>query len=138
MPTRQRPSSVTLLVALQAILAVLFVLGIFASTAVGFGLRDVAPHIGFFSVRLSPVVIVLFLFTVIEFISAFGVWNGMNWASRVSLTFAVFGIIFFVFSLFLRPGVGEVAALIIDLLVLYCLIQPQVQSYFRKGATAPA
>jgi hypothetical protein len=134
---RQHPNGVTLLVLLQVLLGVLFLLGVFALTVFGFGLPEVVPHVRFFSVRLFVVVIILFLLAAIEFVLAYGLWNGMRWAWGASLAFAVLGVVFFVFSLFLRPGLGEIASLIIDLLVLYYLIQPRVQAYFGKGTTAP-
>jgi uncharacterized membrane protein (DUF2068 family) len=115
----------------------LFFFGAFALTVAGFGLPEVFPHVRFFPVRLSVVAIVLFILAAIELVLAFGVWSGIRWAWGSSLAFAVLGVVFFVFSLFLRPGLGEILALIIDLLVLYYLMQPRVQAYFGKGAAAP-
>jgi uncharacterized membrane protein (DUF2068 family) len=115
-----------------------FLLGVFALTVVGLSLQEVVPHIRLFPVRLIAVVIVLFIFAAIEFVLAFGVWNGMGWAWWASLVFAVLGIVFFVLSIFLRPGFGEIVSLIIDLLALYCLMQPRVQAYFGKGPAARA
>lgn len=137
MSARERPSGVTLLVVLQVLLGVLFLLGVFALTVVGFGLQEVVPHVRFFPIRMFVVVIVLFVLAAIEFVLAYGLWNGMGWAWGASLIFAVLGIVFFVFSLFLRPGFGEIASLIIDLLVLYYLMQPRVQAYFGKGTATP-
>ena len=122
-----------MLALLQVLLGILFLLGVFALTVIGFGLPEVFPHVRFLPVRLFVVVIGLLFVAAIEFLLAFGVWNGMGWAWGASLAFAVLGIAFFVFSLFLRPGIGEIASLIIDLLVLYYLMQPRVQAYFRKG-----
>jgi uncharacterized membrane protein (DUF2068 family) len=115
------------------LLGILFLLAVFALTVIGFGLPEVLPHVRFLPVRMFVVVIALLFIAAIEFLLAFGVWNGMGWAWGASLTLAVLGIVFFVFSLFLRPGIGEIASLIIDLLVLYYLMQPRVQAYFRKG-----
>jgi uncharacterized membrane protein (DUF2068 family) len=122
---------------LQILLGILFFLGAFALTVVGFGLPEVFPHVRLFPVRLFVVAIVLFVLAAIELVMAFGVWSGFGWAWGSSLAFAVLGVVFFVFSLFLRPGLGEIVALIIDLLVLYYLMQPRVQAYFGKGAAAP-
>jgi uncharacterized membrane protein (DUF2068 family) len=122
---------------LQILLGILFFLGAFALTVVGFGLPEVFPHVRLFPVRLFVVAIVLFVLAAIELVMAFGVWSGFGWAWGSSLAFAVLGVVFFVFSLFLKPGLGEIVALIIDLLVLYYLMQPRVQAYFGKGAAAP-
>jgi len=134
---RQRPGGVRLLAILQILLGILFFLGALALTIVGFGLPEVFPHVRLFPVRLFVVAIVLFVLVAIEFVLAVGVWRGIGWAWGSSLAFAVLGVVFFVFSLFLRPGLGEILALIIDLLVLYYLMQPRVQAYFGKGAAAP-
>ena len=68
---------------------------------------------------------------------AYSLWKGLEWAWKSSLALAVAGIGFFVFSLFLVPGFGEIVLLIIDLLVLYYLIQPLVQVYFKQQASTP-
>jgi uncharacterized membrane protein (DUF2068 family) len=135
---RQRPGSVTLLVTLQILLGVLFLFGVFALAVASFRLEEVVPHIRFLPLRSSFVVILLLLLGAIEFVLAYGLWNRMSWAWGASLVLAVLGIIFFVFSLFLRPGFGEIASLIIDLLVLYCLMQPRVHAYLKGSKAAPS
>ena len=115
-------------------LGTLCLLGVFALIVAGFHLPEVVPHVRFLPVRLFVVVVVLFVLAGIEFVLAYGLWNGLGWAWKGSLLLAVVGIVFFVFSLFLRPGFGEIASLVIDLLVLYYLMQPRVQAYFRKDA----
>ena len=80
-------------------------------------------------------VMVLFVLAAVEFVLAYGLEKGLSWAWKVSLVFAIVGIAFFIFSIFLRPGFGEIGSLITDLLVLYYLMQPRVQAYFEQGAT---
>jgi len=126
-----------LLVVLEVLLGILFVSGVLALTVLGFSLPQVVPHVRFFPVRLFTISVVLLLLAGVEFVLAFGVWVGKGWAWAFSLALAVLGVIFFIFSLFLRPNFGEIAALIIDLLLLYYLMQPRVQTYFGKGATKP-
>ena len=138
MSVRARPNGVIILSVLEVLLGILFLLGVFGLTVVGIGLQEVVPHVRLFPVRLFVVVIVLLGLAAVEFVLAFGAWNGMGWAWWGSLLFAVLGIVFFVMSLFLRPGLGEIVSLIADLLVLYCLMQPRVQAYFGKGALAQA
>jgi uncharacterized membrane protein (DUF2068 family) len=134
---RQHPIGINLLTLLQILLGILFLLGALAISVAGFGLPEVFPHVRFLPVRLFTVAVVLFILAVIEFALAFGVWSGKRWAWTASLAFAILSVVFFVFSLFLRPGLGELVSLIIDLLVLYYLMQPRVQAYFGKGASAP-
>jgi uncharacterized membrane protein (DUF2068 family) len=131
---RQRPIGVKLLTILQILLGILFLLGALAIGVAGFGLPEVFPHFRFLPVRLFTVAAVLFVLAAIEYVLGFGVWSGKGWAWSASLAFAIFSVVFFVFSLFLRPGLGELASLVIDLLVLYYLMQPKVQAYFGKGA----
>jgi hypothetical protein len=138
LPIRVRPNGVIILSVLEVLLGILFLLGVFGLTVVGIGLQEVVPHVRLFPVRLFVVVIVLLGLAAVEFVLAFGAWNGMGWAWWGSLLFAVLGIVFFVMSLFLRPSLGAIVSLIVDLLVLYCLMQPRVQAYFGKGALAQA
>ena len=135
--TRQRPFGVTILAVLQALLGILFLLGVLALTVAGFRLSEVVPHVRLFPVRFSVVMTVLFVLAAIDFVLAYGLWNGSTWAWKLSLIFAVVGIAFFIFSIFLRPGFGEITSLIIDVLALYYLMQPRVQGYYRKGSAAP-
>jgi len=131
----KRPNNVTLLVLLEVLLGILFLSGVFALTTLRVSLSEVVPHVRFFPVGLFTITVALTLLAAVEFVLAYGVWDGKGWAWTVSLAFAVLGVVFFIFSLFLRPSFGEIAALIIDLLLLYYLMQPRVQSYFGKGAT---
>lgn len=108
MTARQRPVSITILTVLQSLLGVLCLLGVFALVVAGLRLSDVVPHVRFFPVRFFVVVIVLCVFAGIEFVLAYGLWIGLGWAWKVSLLLAVVGVVFFVFSLFLRPGFGEI------------------------------
>ena len=127
-----------MLTSLQVLLGVLFLLGVFSLTVIRLSLPEVVPHVRLFPVRLFVVVAALLVLAAIEFVLAFGLWSGMSWAWWGSLAFAVLGIVFYVLSLFLRPSVGEIASLILDLLVLYYLMQPRVQAYFRKATATQA
>lgn len=134
LPSRQRPGDVTFLVILEILLGVLFLLGVFAIAA-GLRVEEVVPHVRLVPVRSFVVVLVLLVLGAFEFVLAYGLWSHMTWAWGVSLAVAVLEIVFYVFSLFLRPGFGEIASLIIDLLVLYYLMHPGVQKYFKEGQT---
>lgn len=126
-----------MLTLLQVVLGSLLLVGVFALTVMGLGLPEVVPHVRLFPVRLFVVAIVLFGLAMIEFLLAYGSWNGVSWAWVVSLIFGVLGIVFLVFSLFLRPGIGEIVSLIVNLLVVYYLMHPRVQAYFGRGTESP-
>ena len=138
MVTRQRPFGVTILAALETLLGILFLLEVLALVVARFRLSEVIPQVRLFPVRFSVVMILLFMLGVIDFVLAYGLWNGSSRAWKISLIFSVVGIAFFIFSIFLRPGFSEIGSLIIDLLVLYFLMQPRVQAYFQQGATSPS
>jgi uncharacterized membrane protein (DUF2068 family) len=122
-----------LLAILQILLGVVLFLGFVALTVVSFGLPELFPHIRLFiPVRLLIVAIILLVLAVIEFMLAYGLWSGMRWAWAASLVFALLGIVFAIFSLFLRPGIGEIASLIVNLLIVYYLMQPRIHAYFGK------
>ena len=137
MSTRVRPAGVTLLAVLEALLGIVLFLGFIALTVVSFGLPELFPHMRLIiPVRLFVVAVILLVLALVEFLLAFGLWTGMSWAWVASLGFALLGIIFAIFSLFLRPGIGEIISLVVNLLIVYYLIQPRIHSYFGKVSVA--
>ena len=136
MSTRDRPTGVTLLGVLQGLLGILLLLGFIALTIVSFGLPELFPHMRLlFPARLFVVAVILLLLALVEFVLAYGLWSGMSWAWVASLAFALLGIVFAIFSLFLRPGIGEIISLLVNLLIVYYLMQPRIHSYFGKGSS---
>ena len=138
--TNQRPFGVTLLATLEVILGVLVLLGGLTIVIEGFILSDMLPHVRWFPTRITGVGVALLVFAMIDFALAFGLWVGKRWAWIAGLVCAALGIILGILSLFLRPGVGELIALILDLVIIYYLMQPKVQAYYPKGlkVAAPA
>ena len=136
MSTRERPTGVTLLGVLQGFLGILLLLGFIALSIVSFGLPELFPHMRLlFPVRLFVVAVILLVLALVEFMLAYGLWSGMSWAWVASLAFALLGIVFAIFSLFLRPGIGEIISLLVNLLIVYYLMQPRIHSYFGKGSS---
>ena len=136
--TQGRPVGVTVLAALEAILGFLVLLGGLTIVIVGFILPLTFPHVRWFPTRTTAVGIALLVFALIDFALAIGLWVGKRWAWIAGLVCAVLGIMLGVFSLFIRPGIGEVIALVLDLVIIYYLMQPKVQAYFPKGLKAAA
>jgi hypothetical protein len=121
--TLVRSFSVRLLVVLDVLLGMLVLLaGLIAHTRP-------FPVLGAFN-GLAAIV-----FALIDFILAYAVWSSRKWAWATSLIFSLVGIIAAVFGLFIRPRTGEFVLLIIDLIIVYSLMQPGVQRYFGKGST---
>jgi len=132
--TVRRPFGVTLVTILQVLLGILVLLGGVALTSVGFVLPEIIPHVRWFALRSLIFGLGLLVFALIDFTLAFGLWNGKGWAWIGSLAFALIGIIFSVLSLFVNPRIGELVSLIIDLVIVYYLMQPRVHAYFGGAA----
>jgi len=113
---RKRPSGITLLVFLEIVLGVLLLLGARKTERANWALESAATF--------------LIILAALSFCLAFGLWSGKNWAWIGGIGFAVFGIIFSVFMLFIRPTIGEAIYLIANTVMIYFLIQPRVQRHF--------
>jgi uncharacterized membrane protein (DUF2068 family) len=79
-------------------------------------------------------VLVSVVIAMVDFVLAYGIWKGKKWAWYFSLPFSGLGIALAVFALFARPRTGEFILLVIDLVILYLLMQPGVQQYFAEGS----
>jgi hypothetical protein len=131
--TNKRPYGVTLLSALHILLGILLLLGGLALLTVEFVLPEMFPQVRWFAMRSTTIGIGLLVFALIYFVLAYGLWNGRGWAWTVSLIFAAIGIVISVLSLFVRPGLDELLSLILDLVIIYYLMQPRVQAVFGRG-----
>jgi uncharacterized membrane protein (DUF2068 family) len=136
--TKERPFGVTLLATLEVILGVLVLLGGLTIVVEGFILSDTFPYVRWFPFRIIAIGIALLVFALIDFALAVGLWVGKRWAWIAGLVCATLGIMLGILSLFLRPGTGELIALVLDLVMLYYLMQPKVQAYFPKRLKAAA
>jgi len=121
----QRPSGVTSLAILEITLGVLLFTGFMFAffptlTATHFHFRPVAGT-------------VLLVLATVDFILAYCLWNGKRWAWTTAMIFVIVGIIFSGFMLFIRPALGGMTSLIIEILILYYLMQPKVQRHFGRS-----
>jgi hypothetical protein len=128
-----RPFGVTVVAVLQILLGILELAGGMVLTFVRFVLPAMFPHVRFFATRSVFSGLGLIVFALVDFILAYGLWEGRGWAWVGSLIFAVIGLVFSALSLFIGPRVGGVVSLVIDLVILYYLMHPGVQGYFGKG-----
>lgn len=120
MSTSVRPFTVKLLVALDVVLGVLGFLPLL--------FPQLRPFPRFVIVNdLGSIVFIL-----ICFILAYGIWSKRGWAWVSSLAFSILGIAILIFTLFVRPRTGEFVSLVMDLVILYLLMQPGVQRYSGK------
>lgn len=132
-----RPIGVTILAILQTLLGILTLLGGIAIASVGFVLPEIIPHVRWFAFRSLIFGLGLLVFALVDFILAYGLWEGKGWAWVGSLLFVLIGIVLSVFSLFVNPRIGELVSLIIDLVIVYYLMQPRVHTYFRRRGISP-
>ena len=103
--------------------------------SVGLVLPAMFPHVRFFG-RSLVFGLALVLLALIDFVLAYGLWKGKRWAWIAALGFAIIGIVLAVLSLSTAPRIGEFVSLVLNLLILYFLIQPRVQAYFGRGPSA--
>jgi uncharacterized membrane protein (DUF2068 family) len=89
------------------------------------------PH--FLTGLLSVLGGVLFVIALLALLLAYGLWVGKGWAWTFSFILAILGILFSVVILILRAGVGSAVTLILDLIIVYYLMQPNVKAFFNKG-----
>lgn len=120
MSSSVRPFAVKLLIVLDVVLGVLALLPLLFPQIRRFPTFGVINDVG--SV----------VFALIPFVLAYGLWSGRKLAWVFSLIFSILGIAFSVLALFVRPRTGEFVTLIMDLVIVYLLMQPGVQRYFRK------
>jgi len=138
LPQITRPFGVTLLAVLQIILGILELLGAATIAFVSFVVPEMFPRMRLLGPRSMGSGLVLVVFAFVEFILAYGLWKGKGWAWIGSLIFAVIVLVFSAFTLFMRPRVGGVVAVVLNLVIMYYLMQPRVQSYFGKGKLSVA
>ena len=132
-----RPLGVTILAVLHVLQALLLFVGGLALFAFGLLRPRIflrMPHLAGF---LSVIGGVLFVIALLALLLAYGLWVGKGWAWTFSFILAIFGILFSVVILIARAGVGSVVTLILDLVIIYYLMQPKVKAFFNKGPSSP-
>jgi len=115
MSKTNRPPSILLLVLLELFLAALSI--------VEFTRTEIGP------VRH----VILVVLAIAELALAYGFWTGKRWAWLGGITLAILGTGFSIFSLYRRPSIGAIIYLLVDLLLIYYLMQPKVHNYFRHS-----
>jgi len=71
--------------------------------------------------------VILALIGTVNFVIAYGYWNGRGWAWIVGLAFAALGIIIGLITL---PG--GLIRIVLDVLIIYYLTRPHVKIFFGK------
>jgi uncharacterized membrane protein (DUF2068 family) len=122
----KRPAAVTLLAFLELSLATLAILVVAAARF------ELIRHIRW---SVESLTIILLILAGFELALAYGFWTGKGWAWTVGLLFAILGTAISIFALYVRPTPGEVIYLVIDLTVIYFLMQPRVHQYFKHNDT---
>lgn len=129
--SRVRPSGITILVVLEAIVSVFLVLAGLLFAALIPVIREIPGTIpsSVPGAILAFVGIVMSLIGFVGFLVAWGLWTGQGWAWTLAFALAVLGVITGIFSL---PG--GLLAILLDGLIAYYLWQPHVKAFFGKQA----
>lgn len=133
--TRARPTGITILVVLEAVVSGLLILGGLALAILGpflgMGLSETMgtsmPGLAGFVVTFIGVV--LLLIGSAGFVVAWGLWTGRGWAWTLAFVLAVLGIVIDVFRLPM-----SIVGILINGLIIWYLWQPHVKAFYRRGA----
>ncbi len=146
-----RPSGVTILTILEGITSLFMLVGgvglLVLSTFLASGGWNIIPEaefaealeqvpwastftdvqiFAFTAAFLTGIGLVLLILAVLGFIMTWGLWTGKSWARTITMILAVIGIVTGIFSL---PG--SLISILIDIVILYYLRQPEIQAYFQ-------
>jgi len=134
-----RPFGVTLLAVLHILQMILyFIIGV-ALIAVGallprFLLR-LPRFVGGIVGLIGGVLVIIAL---LYLLLAYGLWTGRAWAWTISLVIAGLAIVFSLIALVVRGGVGGLITLVLNGVVVYYLMRPNVKAFFGKAPTPPS
>lgn len=113
---KNKPTGVTVLIALFTILGVLNIL----SGAAIFGLSGVFGGLGLILGSFIPVAgVALILIGLFQLVTAYGIYEAEPWSKIAAIIFAVLGILSF--------PIGT----ILSIIILIILFQPETQAYFK-------
>lgn len=73
-----------------------------------------------------------FIFGMVTFILAYGLWNGRSWAWIWTLIFSIVGLIISIIGI--TVGVG-IIGIVIYAIIIYYLTRARVKAFFGKAAT---
>ncbi len=121
---RERPLGITILAILYAIDGIYCLLAAFlVSSTFGF-ITDIVGNLPMVGDIVDTVnlclMIVLILIAIFYFLIALGMLKGQNWARRMGIIFAIFGLI--------NIPIGT----IISIIILIYLFKPDIKAYFTK------
>jgi uncharacterized membrane protein (DUF2068 family) len=132
-----RPLGVSILAVLHVLQALVLFVGGLALLSVRLLRPRIFLRMPHLTGLLSVLGGVLFVIALLALLLAYGLWFGKGWAWTFSFILAILGIIFSVVILFLRAGLGSAITLILDLVIIYYLLQPNVKAFFNKGSPSP-
>jgi uncharacterized membrane protein (DUF2068 family) len=110
-------------------LAVLQLLSALVLLGTGATMALISGSTGFLGIIFVMVGGVLLLFGLIELVIFYGLWMGKKWARFLAIVFSVLGLLFNLLGL-VGGSVLSLAGLVLAILILYYLYQPQVKAFF--------
>ena len=151
MNQKSRPSGVSVISVLEGVVSFFLLIGGFALLAVSSFLTAggwtqipeedllsaleqmpwAASFIGLpvFAITSALLLVIGITFIVLAslgFIMTWGLWNGKNWARVITIILSGISVVFSLFSL---PG--SLLSIIINLTILYYLMQPYIKEYYK-------
>ena len=127
--TPQRPTGVTILAILEALLGLLSLgggaLALIGATYIGSNLPSGVPE--FFSGMVGVMGGILIIIGLLNFILSYGFWTGKGWSWTIGIIVTGLGLVINIVSL---PN--SIISLIINAIIIYYLTRPYVKQYFGK------
>ena len=121
--TKTRPTGVTILSILYFLQALIILIGGVVALGVLASLGTIGTIIG------SVVGGVMILIGLIQMLIAWGLWSGKGWARIIAIIFTVLGVLANLMGA-LDLNLTSVVGLLIGVVILWYLFQPQVKAYY--------
>ena len=128
MSSEGRPTGVTFLALLEAIIGLYYLITGFSELFTAAVIRSLM--LAGISAQILPMVpralgTMLIIFGFLSLFLAWGIWTGKGWARMVALVIAILGIVLSFLSFHL-------IGLVIDIIIVYYLTRPKVKEFFTK------
>jgi hypothetical protein len=124
MAENARPLGVTIIGILWIIAGILTIVGagIGGATLAIIGLGALGAMVGVVFVIIGLIYLAL----------GYGCFKGWPWVWPVGVIFTIIGIIIYLLSIIANPA-GSIIGIIIDIIILWYLFQPQVKAWFKAA-----
>jgi uncharacterized membrane protein (DUF2068 family) len=95
----------------------------------GAGIVFLGGSTGIFGFIFVIVGAIMLLIGLVELVIFWGLWTGKSWARFLAIIFAILGILFNLMSV-VGGGLTAIVGLLIGVVILWYLFQPQVKAFY--------